>query len=84
MSLDKELLCTVKARTDENVIPYVSTHNPKDPEIYQVIGDMIQILQEDNKIREILTKHKFLKSKRQPYNLKRLLTRAIYDYIPVY
>ena len=61
MCLNKELLRTVKTRTDENVIPYVSTQTPKNPEIYEVIVGNIPILQEYNKTREILTKCKFLK-----------------------
>ena len=44
--------------------------------MFLVIMDNMPILQEDEKMRNILSKHKILKSKRQPYNLKRLLTKA--------
>ena len=77
MSLDRTLLRTVKAKLEENIVPYVSTYNPRDAETFQVIMDNIPIFQEDEKkMRNILSKHKILKSKRQPYNLKRLLTKA--------
>ena len=44
--------------------------------MFRVIMDNMPILQEDEKMRNILSKHKIMKSKRQPYNLKRLLTKA--------
>ena len=68
MSLDKNVLRTVTTKGKENIVPYVSTYNPRDPEM--------PILQEDEKIRKILSNYKFIKSKRQPYNLKRLLTKV--------
>ena len=76
MSLDKATLRTVKEKYEEKIIPYVSTHNPKDPEMYKVILDHVPILKEDDKMRNILNNYKLIKSKRQPYNLKRLLTKA--------
>ena len=76
MALDKNLLRIVQARADENIIPYVSTFIPNDPEMFHVIIDNESILQEDEKMRNILSKFKFIKSKRQPYNFKRLLTKA--------
>ena len=76
MTLDKDLLRKVQEKTEENVIPYVSTFNPKDPEMYHVIIENKPILQEDETMRNILSKFKFIKSKRQPYNLKRVLTKA--------
>ena len=51
----------------------VSTYNPNDPEMFHVIIDNEPILQEDDEMRD---RFKFIKSKRQPYNIKRLLTKA--------
>ena len=76
MSLNKDQLRTVKARAEENIIPYVSTHNPRDPEMFRVIADNIPILRQDDKMTDILSRYKLIKSKRQPYNLKRLLSKA--------
>ena len=47
MSLDKNLLRTVKAKPEENIVSYVSTYNPRDPEMFRVIMDNMPILQED-------------------------------------
>ena len=76
MSLDKDILRTVKEKSEEKTFPYVSTYNPKDPEMCRVIPDNVPILKEDDKMRNILSKYNLIKSKRQPYNLKRLLTKA--------
>ena len=57
-------------------MPYVSTHNPKNPEIYNVIQFNLPILHEDPKMSSILSNFKMIKSKRQPKNLKRLLMKA--------
>ena len=76
MSLDKDQLRTVKARKYENIIPYVSTYNPKDSVMFRVIVDHLPILQEDVQMCDILSRYKIIKSKRQPYNLKRLLSKA--------
>ena len=62
MSLDKNQLRTVKLKPEENIVPYVSTYNPRDPEMFQMIMNNMPILQ-DEKMRNILSKHKILKSK---------------------
>ena len=76
MSLDKNLLRTVATKDKEHIVPYVSTYNPRDPEIFKAITENMPILQEDETMREILSNYKIIRSKRQPYNLKRLLTKA--------
>ena len=67
---------TARRHAEEKIIPYVSTYNQKDPEMFKVILDNVPILKEDDKMRNILSKYKLIKSKRQPYSLKRLLTKA--------
>ena len=76
MSLDKNVLRTVTVKGKENIVPYVSPFNPRDPEMFRVIMDNMPILQANEKMRNILSNYKIKKSKRQPYNLKRLLTKA--------
>ena len=74
MSLNKDVLRTVKEKSEEKIIPY----NPKDPEMFKVILDNVPILKEDDNMRNIESKYKLIKSKRQPYRLKRLLTKAMF------
>ena len=80
MQLDQKTLRNVTEKTSESVITYVSTHNPKNPEIFNVINFNLPILQEDPKMNKVLSNFKLIKSKRQPNNLKRLLTKAKFNH----
>ena len=66
MNLEKNTLRTVKDKTGDQVMPYVSTQNPKNPEIYNDIQFNLPILHEDPKMSNILSNFKMIKSKRQP------------------
>ena len=79
LNLDKAELRQVRQNPDENVETYVSTFNPKNPELFGTILDNLKILHEDQKMNNILQTNTIIKSKRQPQNLKRLLTRAKFD-----
>ncbi len=71
----------VTEKENENVIPFISTYNPKNPEIFCSIKQNLPILQQDHQMNEIFSNYRFIKSKRQPKNLKRLLTKAKFDEI---
>ena len=69
MQLNREILRTVKE--NEDIIPFVSTFNPKNPDVFNIINQSLPILREDRQMKELYSKYKFLKSKRQPKNLKK-------------
>ena len=69
-------LRTVKDKQDEEVIAYVSTFNPRNTEAYGHIRENLKVLQRDTHVKNVLQSYKFIKSKRQERNLKKLLTRA--------
>ena len=75
-SLDRESLLLTEQIEQPKIIPYVSTYNPRNPEIYSQIINDINILKRDTHMNDVLNNYSFIKSKRQPKNLKRLLTRA--------
>lgn len=76
-SLDRnDLLKKPEHPKDSNLIPYVTTFNPYNPEIFTEIRQHKQILHRNNELHKIFKDKIFLKSKRQPPNLKRLLTKA--------
>ena len=58
MSLDKNVLRTVTVKGKENIVPYVSRFNPRDPEMFRVIMTNMPILQADEKMRNILSNYK--------------------------
>ena len=80
MYLDRNTVRNVSEKTDESVLTYVSTHNPKNPELFKVIIFNLPILREDPKMKSILSNFKMIKCKRQPNNLKRLLAKAKFDH----
>lgn len=71
-----ELLKEIDNKRDNKTIPYVSTFNPRNPEIYSQLRNDINILQRDSHMKTVLEDFTVIKSKRQLPNLKRLLTRA--------
>ena len=71
-----QLLTEHNATNKEEVIPYISTFNPRNPEMFTEIHSDINILRRDEYMKNAFSKYRFIKSKRQPPNLKRLLTKA--------
>ena len=47
MTLDMDIPRTVKVNQDKSIIPFVSTFNPKDPEIFPVIMNNLPISEKD-------------------------------------
>lgn len=78
LMIPRSQLLITKPRQDVDIITYVSTHNPKNPEIFGVMKNNLPILENDTIMRNALKDINFIKSKRQPPNLKRLLTKACF------
>lgn len=60
-------------------MPYVSTHNPRNPEVFNIIRNNLPILEEDPDMKKILDTSQIIKSKRQSPSLKYILTRASFS-----
>ena len=56
--------------------PYVSTFNLNNTELFGIFKNNMHILTNDQTMREALSTSKIIKNKRQPPNLKRLITKA--------
>ena len=80
-SQKRQDLLKINSKNNQNVIPYVSTHNPKNPEVFNVIKNNLPILEEDPDMKKILESSKIIKSKRQSPSLKSILTRACFSSI---
>lgn len=73
----KDLLKTYETNSNEhNKVPCVTTFNPHNPEIFPEIRKNKSILLRNERMKKIYDNKTFLKSKRQPPNLKKLLTKA--------
>ena len=66
----------VKTHSKENTIPYVSTFNPYNAEMFGICTNNLHILYSDDKMKDALNGTKLIKSEIQPPNLKKLLTRT--------
>ena len=75
-SIPQNILRTTKTKNTTDIIPFVSTHNPKNPNIIPQIRAQIDILKKDSKMKKVLEKSKFIASKRQPSSLGKMLVRA--------
>ena len=60
----------------ENQIPLVVTHNPRNVNMFSYVKDCFPILQQSEKLRNRIDMKNIIYSRRQPRNLKKLLTRA--------
>lgn len=79
-SISKEELRKEKEHKEENeIIPFISTFNPKNPEVFTLIQENIPILKTDERMNRIVQHGNFIKSKRQSKNLKKLLTKARFE-----
>lgn len=71
-----ELRSTTRRENDTDIIPFVSTHNPCNPNMYEIIRTSLPLLRQNEELKTLFPVESILKSKRQPKNLKRILTRA--------
>ena len=71
-----------KKSEKSDIISYVTMFNLNNPEIYPNIKQFKSVLQRNHELHEIFRGKVFLKSKRQPPNLKCLLTKARFTNIP--
>ena len=64
---------------NDDIIPFVVTHNPCNPNIFNIAKANLPILTQSEKLKDLITPNTLIQSKRQPPNLKRLLTKARFD-----
>ncbi|OOZ57814.1 hypothetical protein [Solemya velum gill symbiont] len=72
----EELRAEKNKETDNNIIPFVTTYIPEQPNVISVARTNIPILHRSDKMKQIIQAKHILPSKRQPKNLKKLITKA--------
>ena len=65
MKLWKQELRIVREKTDNDIITYVSTFNPKNPELFNSIHENLPILQEDETMYKIQCTSRISNHKKQ-------------------
>ena len=81
-SIPKHRLRQQKPTTsaNEKLLTFVSTYNPRNPDIFKIIKETLPLLNASPKMKRALRSFKLINSKRQPPNLKSILTRAIFTF----
>ncbi|KAK3091940.1 hypothetical protein FSP39_023867 [Pinctada imbricata] len=68
-----------KSRRNTNshkIIPFVTTHNPRNKNVFKTAKTCLPILHQSDNLRSLINQQDIINSRRQPPNLKRLLTKA--------
>ena len=74
ISIPRNELLIPPIKNDEEVIPYVSTYDPNNTEMFSILKNNLHFLTSDQTMRDALSGTKIIKSKRQPPNLKKNLS----------
>ena len=77
--LSTETLRTPKPIAETNPCAFVSTFNPNNRNMWTVIHNSLDILKSDVRCNQVLQSCQMINSRRQPPNLKKLLTRARFE-----
>ena len=74
----EELINPPPRNCDSKILPFVTTHNPKNPNMTPIVQQLNHILKSDEEMKDVLQNYKFVNSKRQPKNLRRILCSSKY------
>jgi hypothetical protein len=75
----KTLRTVITQKTDNNTLTFITTYNPNYNNVFKHIQDTLPILQESQKMNEILSNNNLICSRRQPPSLKKILTKAAFE-----
>ena len=63
-------------------IPFIITHNPNDNDCYLIVKEVCEMLKKDENMEKVFKNKNVIKSKRQPKNLKQIMTKSKYSRYP--
>ena len=81
LSIPLQELRTPKTISNENSLPFITTYNPNNPNVYEMIDKSVECLKR-NKVDDS-ENLRVIKSKRQAPNLKKILTKAEFSQIQI-
>ena len=64
--------------TDDNLLCLVTTYNPDNPQVFQLVKKTLPMLNQNSSSKSMMSKTKVIHSQRQPRNLKRMLTNSYF------
>ena len=75
LSIPQEQLRQKSTKTSEHILPFISTHNPNNAQVFNIIKSSVDYLKA-SKAPGFNKELKVIKSRRQAPNLKKILTKA--------
>ena len=78
LQMEQSKLREKVTKTKENLLPFVQTHNPKNPQVYSKLVEAFKFLLNSEKYSKLLKNTRLIKSERQPKNLGRMLQRSCF------
>ena len=75
LSIPQEQLRQKSTKTTEHILPFISTHNPNNAQVFNIIKSSVDYLKA-NKVPGFNKELKVIQSRRQAPNLKKILTKA--------
>ena len=79
LAIDQLTLRTKIDKKQSNILPFVQTHNPKNPEVYEFLVKAVNFLTSSEKYKNLFKDVRLIKSERQPKNLGRLLQSSYFS-----
>ena len=73
LAILQEQLRSEKLKKKDNILPFISTYNPNNPNVFPKTREIYGNLQTSKTLGKLFAKHKLVYCKRQPSSLKRLL-----------
>ena len=80
IKIPRNSLLTLQNNKDEHVLPFVSTHNPRNKEVFGVLKNNLFMMNNDETMKRIMNNNKIIKCKRQLPNLKQILIKSEFRY----
>ena len=75
----EQLRSTKQKENDKSILPLVITHNPNNPPVINTVKEHLKFLSNSTEMKQLLNNTKLIVSRRQPQNLKRILTKAAFS-----
>ena len=77
--VNKALIQVREQTTENNLLCLVTTYNPNNPQVFQLVSKTLPMLNQNFSLKSIMSKTKVIHSQRQPRNLKRMLTNSYFS-----
>ena len=74
----EELRRVREQATENNLLCLVTTYNPNNPQVFQLVRKTLPMLNQNSSLKSIMRKTKVIHCQRQPRNLKRILTNSYF------